>query len=268
MAGEIRVGVAGAAGRMGQEVVRAVAAAPDLLLADAWDRSHEGEDAGTVAGIAPAGVRIRQGSGASLQESRTHVLIDFTVAESAVGNIETALTAGVACVVGTTGIAAQDLERLGQLAESSGVGLLVAPNFAIGAVLMMEFAAQAARYLPDVEIIELHHEKKLDAPSGTAMLTARKIADARSQDPTGTPAGAVEKAAAARGATVEQVPVHSVRLPGHVAHQQVIFGGPGQTLTIRHDSLDRASFMPGVVLAVRKVRDLRGLVVGLEHLLQ
>ena len=180
---------------------------------------------------------------------------------------------GVHVVVGTTGLGADAISELYEKSKSRGVGVFIAPNFAIGAVLMMQFAAQAAKYMPDVQIIELHHEKKLDSPSGTALLTAQKIAAARHESgaaPLELPENRVEKSPGALGARDDgtgDIPIHSVRLPGFVAHQEVIFGGVGQTLTLRHDSLDRRSFMPGVILAVRKVQSLRGVVIGLEKLL-
>jgi len=267
MAEPLRVLIAGAAGRMGREVVRAVAEADGLVVAAAVDCEAIGRDAGDVSGIVPIGIEIVPDIVGAIADSRPHVLVDFTVAESAIANMESALRAGVSPVVGTTGIPAADVDRFRILAESAGVGALIAPNFAIGAVLMMEFAARAARFMPDAEIIELHHEKKLDSPSGTALLTASRIAAGRIDSPLESPEGAVEKLSGARGAESDSVRIHSVRLRGLVAHQEVIFGGLGQTLTIRHDSLDRQSFMPGVILAVRRIREIKGLIIGLENLL-
>lgn len=264
----MRVAVAGAAGRMGREVVRAVAEAEDLHLVATVDRVEVGRNAGEVAGIGPLpSVKIESDLRQALVSGRPDVLVDFTVPASALENIRLALEMRVSPVVGTTGLTAADTEQVRQWAQEAGVGALIAPNFAIGAVLMMQFAAQAARYLPDVEIIELHHENKLDSPSGTALMTARKIAEARESVPTPPPSGLVEKIPGARGAEMEGIHIHSIRLPGFVAHQEVIFGGIGQTLALRHDSMDRRSFMPGVLLAVRRVRRLKGLVIGLEHLL-
>ncbi len=269
----IRVAVAGAAGRMGREVVRAVSESDGMRLVAALDRQEIGRDAGELAGVGPLNVSL----GSDLENVLTHaepdVLVDFTLPDSVMLNLRTTLRHGVSPVVGTTGLMPEDLTEIDTLAREKSIGAFVAPNFAIGAVLLMQFAAQAARYLPDVEIIELHHEKKLDSPSGTALLTAQKIAESRQQAgiaPKPVPAGLVEKAPGARGArdaATGDVPIHSVRLPGFVAHQEVLFGGPGQILTLRHDSTDRRSFMPGVLLAIRKVRTLQGLVVGLEHLL-
>jgi 4-hydroxy-tetrahydrodipicolinate reductase len=219
----IAVAVAGAAGRMGQAVCRAVSEAPDLALTGQAD---------------PAlGTTIAQ----VLDDA--DVLVDFTVPDTALDNARQAVAAGVHVVIGTTGF---DLDALREL---RGANVFAAPNFAIGAVLMMQFAATAARHMAKAEIVELHHDRKLDKPSGTAARTAALIREAR-------------------GDAAGEVPVHSVRLPGLVAHQEVIFGDVGQTLTIRHDSIDRESFMPGVVLAIRRVGSLsESPVIGLEHLL-
>jgi len=222
----IRVAVAGAAGRMGQTVCEAVGAAEGMELTGRAD-PELGVELADVLGEAD-------------------VVVDFTTPETALANVRAALEAGVHAVVGTTGF---DLEQLREAAESASAGAncLVAPNFAIGAVLLMEVAQRIAPHMPECEIVELHHDKKLDAPSGTAKRTAELIREA--------------------GGNVHE-PIHSVRLPGLVAHQEVIFGGEGQTLSVRHDSIDRRSFMPGVLLAVRKVGDLPDRVtVGLERLL-
>jgi len=253
MAEVITVAVAGAGGRMGRETVAAIRAESDLAL---------------VAEI---------GRGDSLAEklaaTKPIALVDFSVPDSIVDSIETALIAGVVPIVGTTGLSPSDIAIVRELCCQYEMGALIAPNFAIGALLMMRFARDAARYLPDAEIIEMHHEKKLDAPSGTAAKTAEMIAEGRADAaPTALPEGAVEKIAGARGGRgAGDVPIHSVRLPGFVASQMVIFGGPGQTLTLRHDSLDRKSFMPGVLLAIRHAPILAvnggDLVYGLENLL-
>ncbi len=269
----IRVAVSGAAGRMGREVVRAVLGAEGLQLVAAIDHHGVGTDAGQLAGVGEANVRIGDNLEAELKQHKPDVLVDFTLPDGVLANLRTALMLGVSPVVGTTGLSHDDLAGLDSLARAHGVGAFVAPNFALGAVLLMQFAAQAAKYLPDVEIIELHHDRKLDSPSGTALLTAQKIAEARQAAhvaPMAVPTGLVERAPGARGArdgVTGDVPIHSVRLRGFVAHQEVIFGGQGQVLTLRHDSIDRSSFMPGVLLAVRKVRALTGLVIGLENLL-
>ena len=243
----IRVAVSGALGRMGSEVVRAVTAANGMEVV--------------------AQIEFGDDMGAVLRESQPQVMVDFTVPSSAMTNIRTALESKVIPIVGTTGLSPADLDELRQLCETHNTACLIAPNFAIGAILMMQFSAQAAKYLPDVEIIEMHHEKKVDAPSGTAVKTAQMIAEARTGVPTAKPENAFESHAGATGADVDEIPVHSVRLPGFVASQEVIFGAQGQRLSIRHDSLDRTSFMPGVVLAIRKSASMTGLVYGLENLL-
>lgn len=257
----IKVLVSGAAGRMGREVVRAVLAEDDLELVAAVDPAHAGEALGEGTELAVAGDLA--GTIAAVEPD---VVVDFTHPSAVEDNIRTTLAAGVDCVVGTTGLSEAALHALAA-GIPDGTCLFVAPNFAIGAVLMMRFAADAARFMPHVEIIELHHDRKADAPSGTALRTASLIADARASVPA-APGRETEIAEGARGALVHDVTVHSVRLPGLVAHQEVLFGGQGQTLSIRHDSIDRTSFMPGVVLAVRKVGGRSGLIVGLEHLME
>ena len=242
----IRVLVNGAKGRMGQEVVKAVTAAADLELVDQTDL---GDD--LIARI---------------KASQAQAVVDFTTAAVAFENTRKILEAGVHPVVGTSGLLAEQVAELQQLAEDKGIGGLIAPNFAIGAVLLMKYAQDAAKYLPDVEVIELHHNRKADAPSGTAVKTAQLIAEARKE----IPKALVEEKElfeGARGSKVHGVRVHSLRLPGLVAHQEVIFGGTGETLTIRHDSIHRESFMPGVCLACRKVIGTQQLFYGLEHLL-
>jgi len=248
MAEKIRVLVTGAAGRMGREVVRAVTDAQDMEVAAAVD----------------LGVDL----GNALRLQRPKVMVDFTVPEAVMPNIRLALAAKVIPLVGTTGLKTEFLDEITALCAQYKTPALIAPNFALGAVLLMRFAADAAKYFPDVEIIEMHHEKKLDAPSGTAALTAEMIARARVGKPRCEPQGAFESVQGARGGKTEgDVTIHSVRLPGFVASQEVIFGGPGQRLSLRHDSIDRASFMPGVLLAIRKASTMTGLVYGLENLL-
>jgi 4-hydroxy-tetrahydrodipicolinate reductase len=262
----IRVAVSGAAGRMGRAAVRAVLREPDLQLVAAVGRETAvGRDAGEVAGAGSRGVTI-SGDPRAAAAAGAQVLVEFAPGAPAVAHARAALEAGICPVIGSTGLGAGDLDALRSLAAERRTGAVVAPNFALGAVLMMEFARLAAPHFPHVEIIELHHDRKRDAPSGTAARTARVVAEARGS----APAPAVreeEMVAGARGAVVDAVRVHSVRLPGLNAHQEVLFGGPGQILTIRHDSLSEESFMPGLLLAVRKVSALDGLVYGLEHLL-
>lgn len=246
MAGTIKVGVLGARGRMGSEVCRAVDASDDLTL---------------VAGV-DAGDPIEELSGAE-------VVVDFTHPDAVMGNMWWCVTNGLHMVVGTTGFDEERLETVrGWLHETPGVGVLVAPNFSLGAVLMMRFAAQAARFFDSVEVTELHHPRKADAPSGTARRTAALIAQAREEAGLGpSPDATTSELDGSRGAVVDDVRVHSVRLAGLVAHQEVLLGGQEETLTIRHDSLARTSFMPGVLLGVRHIGDHPGLILGLESFL-
>jgi 4-hydroxy-tetrahydrodipicolinate reductase len=259
---EIRVLVVGAAGRMGSEVVRAISKADDITLVGAVDRNRLGEDAGAVAGSSPGGIAITDSLSDAIAQSSPDVVVDFTIPDAVMGNVRTALKAGVACVVGATGLTDDNLSEIAALCEDRKTPAFVAPNFAIGAVLMMQFAAQAAPHFEAAEIIELHHAGKLDAPSGTALRTAKLM-----QAAGGDRLSNLASPQPSRGQTEGRIRIHSVRLPGLVAHQEVIFGGLGETLTIRHDSTSRESFMPGVLLAIRRVRDLKGLVVGLEKLL-
>jgi 4-hydroxy-tetrahydrodipicolinate reductase len=239
----MRVGVSGARGRMGVTVCAAVDAEDDLELVARVDIDDSLE---------------------RLAEAGSEVVVDFTTPDAVGANVDWYLKNGIHAVVGTTGWTGQDLERWRELAQSSGANAVVAPNFALGAVLMMHLAGIAAAHLDHVEIIELHHDNKKDAPSGTAIRTAELIARARARSPEPV---AGETLAGARGADQEGIRIHAVRLPGLVAHQEVIFGAEGQTLSIRHDTSDRTAFMPGVLLAVRAVSDRPGVTVGLEPLL-
>ena len=260
----MRVGVIGAAGRMGAEVCRAVHDADDLELVAAVDPGAAGTGVREATGV-DLDLEVA-GDLDALAVADVEVAVDFTHPDAVAGTIRWLLDHDVHAVVGTTGLGDDDLVDLRQRATASGANVVLAPNFAIGAVLLMEFAARAAEHLPHVEIIELHHDGKADAPSGTALRTAEKIADARTSVPDHV--GGDEAHPGARGTRHRDVTVHSVRLPGLVAHEEVVFGGLGQTLTLRHDSLARTSFMPGVLLAVRRVADLDDdLVVGLERLL-
>ncbi|MYS21239.1 dihydrodipicolinate reductase [Streptomyces sp. DvalAA-14] len=245
---KLRVAVIGAKGRIGSEAARAVEAADDLELVAAIDRDDRLE---------------------TLAEADTQVAVDLTHPDAVMDNLDYVIGQGIHAVVGTTGWTPVRLTALEErLAAAPGVGALVAPNFSIGAVLTMRFAQQAARWFESVEVIELHHDKKADAPSGTATRTAQLIAAARAEDgraPQHDPT--THGLPGARGAEVDGVPVHSVRLRGLLAHQEVLFGGTGETLTIRHDSLHHSSFMPGILLAVRTVPGVPGLTYGLEHFL-
>lgn len=241
----IKVAVLGARGRMGAEVVKAVTEASDLELVAALD----------------LGDSLDQ-----LKANGAQVVVDFTTPDSVMANLEFVISNGINAVVGTTGFDAERIAKLEKLiAANPKVGVLIAPNFAIGAVLMMEFAAKAARYFESAEIIELHHPNKVDAPSGTAARTAELMSQARNEAKLpAMPDATSTSLDGARGAIVGDIPVHSVRLRGLIAHQEVLLGGLGETLTIRHDSLDRAGFMPGVLLGVRKIIAQPGLTFGLE----
>lgn len=224
---KIRVIVNGAKGKMGQETVKAVQKESDLVLAAQTDLGDDLAEA--------------------VKKNQAEVVVDFTQPDSVMDNLRAILGAGAHAVVGTTGITKDDLLIIEKLCEKNKVNCLVAPNFAIGAVLMMQFAREAAKHLPKAEIIEMHNPLKKDKPSGTSLKTAEMMREAMGEN--------------------ADIPIHSVRLPGLVAHQEVILGGVGQTLTIRHDSLSRESFMPGVILAIRKIKKIKGLVFGLENIL-
>lgn len=234
---------------MGQEVVKMLGLDPMLVYTGAWETRGE-----------------EQAVRAQLQEMRPDVLVDFTTPHTVFRHMELCLEHGVRPVVGTTGLTPEQLQELTKRYEEAGLGGIIAPNFAIGAILCMKFAAMAAKYMPHVEIIELHHDRKLDAPSGTALKTAEMIAAVRAEINQGHPEEK-ETLPGARGAAYEGFRIHSVRLPGMVAHQEVLFGAVGQTLSIRHDSINRESFMPGVNMAIKAVMNLNGLLYGLEHLI-
>jgi 4-hydroxy-tetrahydrodipicolinate reductase len=259
----IRVAVLGALGKMGAEVCRAVNEDAETALVAAVDPAANGEKIATLAGAVTVSDEIE-----ILSQADVDVAVDFTHPASVMDNLRWCIRHAVDVVVGTTGLTEDNLDEIRALIEEedSECNVFIAPNFAIGAVLMMRFAAQASRYLPHAEIVELHHDGKADAPSGTALTTAREIAELRGPAPA-PKVESKESIAGSRGGTAEGIHIHSVRLPGLVAHQEVILGGPGQSLTIRHDSYDRAGFMPGVLLAIKHIRDNQGLTVGLEKLL-
>ena len=265
----MRVAVFGAGGRMGSTVCRAVADDPELELVAAVDPHHSGLDVHQVAGADVPGLQV-MASPDALTAASAEVAVDFTEASGAGGNLVWCADHGVHAVVGTTGLTDEQLGTLADRFAAGGANCFVAPNFAIGAVLMMRFAAMAAPYFESAEVIELHHDNKVDAPSGTALLTAARMDEAKrasghpwGQDPTRT-----ELLPGARGGSeAGGVHIHSLRLRGLVAHQEVVLGTTGQTLTIRHDTTDRTSFMPGVLLAIKAVAGRPGLTVGLDALL-
>ncbi len=265
---KIKVVVNGAAGSMGREVIRAVTAEADLMLVGAVDVFHLGEDAGEVAGINSLNLEISSQLDKVLVTRNADVVVDFTTPTAVMENIETSLKHKIRPVVGTTGIVEADLARVKKWVESANRGCIIAPNFAIGAVLMMLMAAKAAAYMERAEIIELHHNYKIDAPSGTAMKTAEMISQVMTEADTAKLQHELEKVPGARGGKYKGINIHSVRLPGLVAHQEVILGGLGQTLSIRHDSLSRTSFMPGVIMAIREVMKENRLIYGLENILK
>ncbi|MDH6542962.1 4-hydroxy-tetrahydrodipicolinate reductase [Streptomyces sp. SPB4] len=245
---KLRVAVLGARGRIGSEAVKAVEAAEDMELVAALGRGDKLE---------------------ALAEAGAQVAVELTTPDSVMDNLEFLIGHGIHAVVGTTGWTEDRLAQLDTwLAASPGTGVLIAPNFSIGAVLTMKFAAQAARYFESVEVVELHHPKKVDAPSGTATRTAQLIAAARAEAGLGAqPDATATGLDGARGADVDGVPVHAIRLRGLLAHQEVLLGGEGETLTIRHDSLHHSSFMPGILLGARRVTQTPGLTFGLENFL-
>ncbi len=244
----IKVGVLGARGRMGSEVVKAVNEASDLELVAALDLGDSLD---------------------ALVSNGAQVVVDFTTPDSVMVNLEFLISKNINAVIGTTGFDDARIAKIKSLLASSKSGVLIAPNFAIGAVLMMEFATKAAKYFESAEIIELHHPNKVDAPSGTAARTADLMSKARKEAGLAPmPDATTSSRDGARGATVGDIPVHSVRLRGLVAHQEVLLGGIGETLSIRHDSIDRVGFMPGVLLGVRQVVTHPGLTFGLENFME
>lgn len=258
----IKIVIAGPRGRMGTEAVQLVESTEHFELVGVIDRIHDGE---LFAG--KDNVKIFTDPEKCFIETNPDVLIDLTTPESGKIHTKLAIEHGVRPVVGTTGFSEEDLDELSQLAEEKGIGAIIAPNFALGAVLMMKFAKMAAKYFQDVEIIEMHHDQKLDAPSGTGVKTAEMISEIRKPKKQGHP-NETETLSGARGADFQGIRIHSVRLPGLIAHQEVIFGGDGQTLKIRHDSYNRTSFMSGVQLSVETVMKLDILVYGLENIIE
>ncbi|MDJ0726590.1 MAG: 4-hydroxy-tetrahydrodipicolinate reductase [Prochloraceae cyanobacterium] len=269
----IPVVVNGAAGKMGREVIKAVTDAEGMTLIGAVDRDPQfmGQDAGEVAGIEPLEIPIINDLQGTLviatQEKIQGVMVDFTHPKTVYENTRTAIAYGVRPVVGTTGLNSEQIQDLADFAEKANTGALIVPNFSIGVILMQQAALQASRYFDHVEIIELHHDRKADAPSGTAIKTAQMLAE-MGKTYNRQKVKETEQIPGARGATAEEnIRIHSVRLPGLIAHQEVIFGSEGQIYTLRHDTTDRASFMPGVILAIRKVTELNSLIYGLEKIL-
>ncbi|WP_243290043.1 4-hydroxy-tetrahydrodipicolinate reductase [Bacillus sp. FJAT-47783] len=258
---KVKVVIAGPRGRMGAEAVKLVQNTEHFELVSVIDRINNGEK------FQETDVYTYSDAKECFLETKPDVLIDLTTPETGKIHTRLALEHGVRPVVGTTGFTENDLQELRELAEKKGIGAIIAPNFAIGAILMMKFSQMAAKYFQDVEIIEMHHDQKLDAPSGTGVKTAEMISEVREPKKQGHP-DEKETMEGARGGDMNGIRIHSVRLPGLVAHQEVLFGGDGQTLKIRHDSYNRASFMSGVKLSVETVMKLDILVYGLENILE
>ena len=261
-----KIVVSGALGKMGQEVVKLVDRTAEFELVGAVDVAKTGEQIKEVLGLDNVSAEITDDLALTLKEVDADVVVDFTTPQVVMDNIETVCQAGVDIVVGTTGITEADLKKIEEFTQVDNNNVIIAPNFAIGAILMMEFSKKAAKFLDDVEIIEQHHDGKLDSPSGTAIKTAELIQENLTEQDDGIEE--IEKLAGARGAEKDGINIHSVRLPGLVAHQEVIFGGEGQTLKLRHDSINRRSFMPGVALAINKLTEIDGVVYGLDNLIE
>lgn len=262
----VNIVIAGPRGNMGREAVKLVQNTEHFKLVAVVDSKNDGMQLADVEGFSSVNVPVFTDMDRCFVEHNVDVLIDLTAPQFGKKHMEIAFQHGVRPVVGTTGFSDEDIVELRKQAEDKGIGAIIAPNFAIGAILMMKFSQLAAKYLSDVEIIEQHHDRKLDAPSGTALKTAQLITEVREAKKQGHEQES-EELPGARGGEIEGMRIHSVRLPGLVAHQEVIFGGEGQTLTIRHDSINRASFMPGVKLAVETVLKIDTLVYGLEQII-
>ncbi|NEP10073.1 MAG: 4-hydroxy-tetrahydrodipicolinate reductase [Symploca sp. SIO1A3] len=269
----IPVVVNGACGKMGREVIKAVSGASDMTLIGAIDNNPDyiGQDVGEVAGCGPVEIPVLNDLQATLvlatQEKTQGVMVDFTHPSCVYDNVRSAIAYGVRPVVGTTGLSPEEIQELADFAEKASTGCLIIPNFSIGMALLQQAAVQASQYFDHVEIIELHHNQKADAPSGTAIQTAQQMAGLGKTYNTPL-VEETEKIAGARGSIADDnIRIHSVRLPGFIAHEEVIFGSPGQIYTLRHDTTDRSSFMPGVLLAIRKITQLKSLLYGLEKIL-
>ncbi len=255
--------VVGACGKMGRTVIKGILESDDLELVGAVDVVDVGQDVSQICGLSKVDVPVSDDLAQVLDQKKVQVVIDFTYKEAAAKNIVTALKKKVAVVTGTTGFSQEEMQAFSELARENGVGMFFAANFSLGAVLMMKYAREIAKYFPQAEIIEYHNDRKKDSPSGTAIATAQGMREAA-----GLPARPVNNGAPSRGGEFYGYQVHSVRMSSFVAHQEVIFGGNGEILTLRHDSFNRECFIPGVLLAARKVGEWQGLQVGLESILE
>ncbi|KGX87947.1 4-hydroxy-tetrahydrodipicolinate reductase [Pontibacillus litoralis] len=262
-----KIVVAGPRGKMGSEALRMIEKEERFDLVACVDRKYDGMKVKDIPSLPAIDAPIYEDMEQCFQNVSPDVLIDLTTPEVGYKHTKLALQYNVRPVVGTTGFTNDQLAELESIADEKGIGVIIAPNFAIGAVLMMQFSKWAAKYFPDVEIIERHHDQKLDAPSGTAVKTAQLIQEVRTSKTQGHP-NETETISGARGADIDGMKIHSMRLPGLVAHQEVMFGSNGETLTIKHDSINRESFMTGVKLSVEKVQQLNVLVYGLENIME
>jgi len=264
---KIKVGVCGACGRMGQEVVKTVINQQDMELVAAIDVNNIGKDIGEITGNKPCGVLVENSLKDALIKSNPDVVVDFTLPDIIFNNAKIALEQGVRPVIGTTGLSDEQVKEIERISREKDISAFIAPNFTTGAVLMMMFTKIAAKYFDNAEIIELHHNKKKDAPSGTAVKTAQMMAEGQRDFAAGN-IPEIELIKGARGGVAESnIHIHSVRMPGYMASQEVLFGSPGQILTIRHDSVDRTCYMPGVMMAIRHVMANNEFVYGLDNIL-
>ncbi len=263
----LKVLISGAAGKMGTEAVKTVLADNELKLVGCiGNERYIGEDIGLIVKGQEIGIKLSNDVDKTFDETQPDILLDLTNGESGYKIITKAIKRNISCVTGSTGFSHEQLEEIRKLTTENGLTTLVVPNFAIGAVLMMKFAEQAGKYFNHVEIIEMHHEKKKDSPSGTAIKTAEMILKNSSEYNNDLPQS-FEKITGSRGGKVGNINIHSIRLPGYVATQEVIFGGIGQTLIIKHETINRESFMPGVIFSIKKTREVKGYIYGLENLL-
>ena len=267
MSNLIKVAVSGALGKMGQAVIKAVSEETDMQLVSAIDVTNTGKDIGEITENKPCGVLIENSLENALSSKQIDVVVDFTNPNLVYKHSKLILEKGACSVIGTTGLKEEEIAELENLSQAKGLGCLIAPNFAVGAVLMMMFSQKASKYFSNAEIIELHHNKKKDAPSGTAIKTAELMSMEREAFGQDNCAETETLKGSRGGVTESNIHIHSVRLPGFIAHQEVILGGSGQALTIRHDSFDRISFMPGVILSIRHVMANNDFVYGLDNIL-
>ncbi len=262
----IKVAISGACGRMGQEVVRTIFNDSKTEAVSVIDLKYEGENIGEITGIKDLNLTVKKDLKSALEETKPDILVDFTDPANVYNNAKICLNSGVSPVIGTTGLKDEQLEELKKLSEEKHLGCLIAPNFATGAVLMMMFAKTASKFFDNAEIIEYHHNQKKDAPSGTAIKTAQMMSKEKENFAHGNIAE-TELITGSRGGNFDKnIHIHSIRMPGYVASQEVIFGSTGQTLKIRHDSIDRTCFMPGVLMAVKYIAENKKFIYGLENI--